>query len=252
MSCPARDSEPRAVATARQAGQCLPQHGLQSHLGRRWRAEWGWHSPGMAGHTGSNPAGLTSSQPRHKAGQNMPARSSGKDHGWCKCRSRLVGEGDACPCSFSQQSCFQGGQLQGGTSAPGQSRSATRPAQALGRGGSCGRGGCRKTLQDDSRLLRHSGPWWFIHTIFQANKYLFDDVPVYSPIQHFGLNFTPVSVAHNGSKAVVWISHLNVLPGVTFCELTPTRTKLLLTPVEVFFGSPQQQQVLHAEVFHSC
>lgn len=143
VSCPAKERDPRYMTRARQAGHCSPQCGVQSHLAWRWRAEWGWHSPGTARHTGNDIGGLRPRQPG-KTGQaqgwaqhclpGAKARTMdgvNVDPGSWSVGAQMESKSDASCGSFSQESCLHGSHLQGGISVPHQSRSWTHAAQAL-------------------------------------------------------------------------------------------------------------------------
>lgn len=172
-----KDRDPRVMATARQAGQCPPQHIVQSHLAWRWGAEWGWNSPGVARHTGSHTAGLRSSQ----------SGNTGRAQGWAQHAHRELGQGprggvnaapdswaegaqmegnsDACPSSFSQPSCFSDRSKEAHLHHIRADPVHRQPNSWDEEGRSCRRRTCRKTLQDNCNLLMCSGLWWFIHII---------------------------------------------------------------------------------------
>lgn len=162
--------------------------------------------------------------------------------------SQMEGENHDSPASFSQENCFHGSQLQGSTSVSDKSRFWGSPVFWM-RMGPEASGVCKKTLQDNYRVLIYLGYCQFIHTIYLKNKYLFDYFLVHSQTQNFGLSFTPCL---KRNKTVVRIWHFSILSRVTFYGMIPTHRRLLLTPVEVFFGGPQEPWVLHAEVLHSC
>lgn len=79
--------------------------------------------------------------------------------------TQMEGASHASPASFSQQNCFCGSQLQDSTSVPGKSRSSGSPVFGM-RMGPEAPGVCRKTLQDNYKLLMYLGYCQFIHTIY--------------------------------------------------------------------------------------